>query len=383
MAEGTVYQVRIEGLASGGAGLARVEGKSVFIAGSVPGETVRCRVVEDRRSWASAELLDIVEASACRVEPRCPRYGICGGCNLQHIGYEAALAAKSAILRDAFIRIGGFSPPDPVLVPSAPWEYRNRMRFHRKAAGGDFGLKARKSGVIIPVPDCPIADPGIRQALSLDGPALPWPPGRDRCTVYARNGLLLSEGGTERGWTRLLDRDITLDAGVFFQSNGAMLERLMGDLREIAARGDRSAFMADLYSGVGTFAAFVGDLFSGADLVEENQTALALARENTRHINAEFFALRDDEWVKLNGARGQRDYGFIIADPPRQGLSPSLAYWIAAKGPSLFTYVSCDAATLARDSKILKGGGYDLTELRFYDFYPQTAHIESLAVFRK
>lgn len=407
-----VFTVRIEEIAGGGAGLARYGGKPVFVEGSAPGELVTCRLSEERRSWARAELLEIAEASPDRVTPPCALCGICGGCNLQHLRYEAQLAAKAAILRSAFERIGGFSPPEPALFPSAPWEYRNRMQFHRMKGkpqcaarsrgvtgkgkrdggnGGAFGLKARKSGDVVPVSDCPIADPGIREALrqAAEGAAdISPPPEADRFTVYARGGLFLSEGGKRRGPVRLLERSITLDAGLFFQSNGAMLEQLIAGLRDIAAGGGADGGMADLYCGVGTFACFLGDRFPRVELVEKNKSALALARENLAKSGAgtaaELFALSGDEWAALKtGKAAAKPYGFIVVDPPRQGLSPSLSTWLAAKGSPLLAYVSCDPATLARDGGMLRRGGYELAELRLYDFYPQTAHIESLAVFRK
>jgi 23S rRNA (uracil1939-C5)-methyltransferase len=354
--------------------VAHVGGKTVFVAGTAPGETARCRLIAEHRSWARAEALEILASSPDRDEPVCPLYGICGGCNFQHLRYEAQLAAKRAILWDAFARIGGLVVPEPALVPSSPWEYRNRMQFHR--SGGALALKARGSGDLVSVSDCPVADPGIRAALR--GGSLS--PARERFTVYSRGGLLLSEGGTRRGRTRLIDRDISLDAGVFFQSNGALLERLIADLMEIAGGvADRSLPLADIYCGVGVFAAFLGDLFPAVELVEENRTALALARENVRHSRADFFALRDSGWARMK-ARAGASPGCIVLDPPRQGLSPALAGWLAEAGPPLLAYVSCDPATLARDSAILSGGGYTVTELRLYDFYPQTAHIESLAV---
>jgi len=114
-------------------------------------------------------------------------------------------------------------------------------------------------------------------------------------------------------------------------------------------------------------------------LVEENKAAIALARENVA-ARVDFFAQRSEDWAERNNPR---DFSFIIADPPRQGLSQSLSLRLATEGPPMLVYVSCDPATLARDSKILTAGNYSLKELRFYDFYPQTAHIESLAVFVK
>ena len=387
----------IEKIAAGGAGFARIGGKSAFIEGCAVSETVVCRVTAEHRSWVEAQLLEIVEPSPERVLPACAFAGKCGGCNLQHLSYAAQAAAKTAILEETFARIGGFCPPPPVGASCEQWGYRNRMQFHvimeRKKGALDavWGLKARKKDEIVPVCDCLIADAGIRSLLrSEDRKAqaqLDWarllPPNKDRFTIYARGGLLLSEGGISRGKTQVLDRPLALDAGVFFQSNGAMLERLILDLREIvngmADHVDRTLPMADIYCGVGTFAAFLGELFPHIDLIEENKTALAIARENlTGHKSTAFFAQRGEVWAK-NGFT--RRYGFVIADPPRQGLEPALVHRLAAECPPMLAYVSCDPATLARDSKILLAGGYELAQLRWYDFYPQTAHIESLAVF--
>jgi 23S rRNA (uracil1939-C5)-methyltransferase len=154
--------------------------------------------------------------------------------------------------------------------------------------------------------------------------------------------------------------------------------------------------MADLYCGVGAFTAFLGALFPRSDLVEMNSAAIALARENTRGMNTELFAQTGDLWVKTQvktqvttqvttqvKGRSLDGYGFVLADPPRQGLSPALRRALAHQGPPVFAYVSCDSATLARDSAELIAGGYRLERLTGYDFYPQTAHIESLAVFRR
>jgi 23S rRNA (uracil1939-C5)-methyltransferase len=218
----------------------------------------------------------------------------------------------------------------------------------------------------------------LREAAVLPGPSA------DRFTLYARGDVLLSDGiirgkTQRRGVVPLRDREIRLDAGVFFQSNGIMLEKLIQDLIGVAQGADTGLPMADLYCGVGVFAAFLGALFPRSDLVEENGAAIALARENTRGLKTQLFAETVDRWAK-NYAGG---YGFMVVDPPRQGLSPALRQALARKGPPTLAYVSCDGATLARDSGELMAGGYRLEQLTGYDFYPQTSHIESLAVFRR
>jgi 23S rRNA (uracil1939-C5)-methyltransferase len=173
-----------------------------------------------------------------------------------------------------------------------------------------------------------------------------------------------------------------MDAGIFFQSNGIMLEKVIQDLLSLAEIADHSLPMADLYCGVGTFAAFLQDVFSRIVMVEQNKPAISIARENVRGRDIQPIALSSDQWVKTLKGKGM-PYSFIVVDPPRQGLSPLLRNRLAQEGPPLLAYLSCDPATLARDSRVLTLGTYRLEALSFYDFYPQTAHIESLAVFTK
>jgi len=389
MAAGDVIKVRLESIAPGGDALGRFDGKPLFVEGGAPDETVLCRSIKEHKTWARAELLEIVEPSPVRVNSVCPFYGKCGGCSLQHIEYNAQLAVKAAILKDSFLRIGGFELnglPHLEIVPSTPFEYRNRMQFHclREKAKNDsrkFGLKGRKSGEITAVTDCPVAENGIRKLLQ-EGRNLPLPPEKDRFTVFSRNGIFLSENGIETGKIKLLDRNILIDAGVFFQSNISMLEKLILNLIEIAQTAGAALPFADFYCGIGTFALFIQEKFQKVILAEENKKAVSLARENLKGRNTEFLTLRDTEWEKAI-LRNKFKFGFAVADPPRAGFAHNFALSLAQYGPPLLAYVSCDTASLARDSKILVNGGYKLKKLNLFDFYPQTAHIESLVVFEK
>ena len=387
MAIGDVYKLRLESIAPGGDALGRFEGKPVFVERGAPCEIVHCRIIQERNTWARAELLEIIEASPVRTESICAFYGECGGCNLQHIDYNAQLDAKTSILTDSFLRIGGLQPPEPEVIPSHPWEYRNRMQFHclRQSAKGysyGYGLKGRATGEIISINDCPIAAPAIRELLRRGGKGIVLPPEKDRFTVFCKDELMLNEGGQQKGKISLLEKEIFVDAGMFFQSNCFMLEKLVLELKKIAGNADRSLPMADLYCGAGTYALFLGCMFPMTILAEENKGAVSLARENLKGMNVEFFALRDTDWQHAI-FRPKQLFGFAVVDPPRAGLAPKLAATLAKDGPPVLAYVSCDAASLARDSKILTNGGYRLKKLMLFDFYPQTAHIESLAVFEK
>jgi 23S rRNA (uracil1939-C5)-methyltransferase len=420
MALGTLFTARIEGLVAGGAGLARYEGGCVFVEDTCPGDRIVGCIREEHRGWARADALEITEASAARTRPVCPFYGECGGCSLQHVAYETQLGEKKRILGDAFTRIGGLAAAPEIAVRyAAPFAYRNRVQVHQRP-DKRLGFKARRSDAIIEVTDCPVADPLIQRALA--GQCLTPPPHKGRFTVYGRSGdapssglsaealssaapcltppcslggpsaeapssgrrgVLLCEGGQSRGAVPVLDRTVLMDAGLFFQSNAVMLEALITDLIALSDEADASLPAADIYAGVGTFAAFLRDRFPVMDVVEQNKAALSLARENTtgaarKNHAVQFFAQSADDWAV---SRSALRYGFVVVDPPRQGLSPRVrARLAAAKVPTL-AYVSCNPATLARDSRDFIAAGYTLSSLTLYDFYPQTAHIESLAVF--
>ncbi|MDR2133483.1 MAG: methyltransferase [Treponema sp.] len=378
MARGEIVQAGIEGIAAGGAGIARLEGKTCFVDFSAPGDLLSLRITEEHRDWARGEICEILEPSPLRAEPPCPLYGRCGGCSLQHLAYEAQLSAKAGILRETFSRIGGGTAGGISIRPSLPLGYRNRVQFHCLPANRKkLGFKARQSPEIIPLAACPVLNPAITEALGAGG--LVPPPEKDRFTVYGRGDLLLSEGGKRRGRLPLGGKEITIDAGVFFQSNASALELLLEDLRALAAGPGRESAMADVYCGVGTFAFFLGQGFAEIDLVEENKTALTLARENLPGKGRRFYALSGENWVK--SLKGSGSWSFMILDPPREGLSPALLRRLAQKGPDRLAYVSCNPATAARDFRELTRSSYDLKELYLYDFYPQTAHIECLSYY--
>jgi 23S rRNA (uracil1939-C5)-methyltransferase len=155
-----------------------------------------------------------------------------------------------------------------------------------------------------------------------------------------------------------------------------MLEALIEDLKVLAAGGGQA--LADVYCGVGTFASFM-EGFEEIDLVEENKAALALARENLGGEGRHFFSLSGDRWAR--SLKGKGSWALMILDPPREGLSPGLMGYLKEKGPDRLAYVSCNPATAARDFRELGASGYALKELYLYDFYPQTAHIESLGYY--
>jgi len=385
MALGEIFTAPIEGLVTGGAGLARLRGRPVFIEAVAPGDVITGKIIEEKSGYSRGELVNLVESSSHRVEPGCPLYGLCGGCNLQHLDYPSQLEQKERILRDTLRRIGKVEQLPPlVVVPSKPYGYRNRMQFHRLPHRGNrgetVGLIKRQSTIPLPIGDCPIADDPIRSALR-KGTLTP-PPLKDRFTVYGRGDLLLLEGAQSQGIVPMGDKKIRMDAQLFFQSNADLLEVLIKDLIRLARKADPTRAAADIYCGVGTFSVFLSDIFPSLTLVEQNPRSLELAKQNLAGKRAEFYPLSESEWVTKQ-KKGSQPFGFMVLDPPRLGLSSILRDYIVQRGPPLVAYVSCDPATLARDTKELVAGAYTLGALTLYDFYPQTAHIETLAFFER
>jgi 23S rRNA (uracil1939-C5)-methyltransferase len=386
--------VRFKQIADGGAGVGRLlNGKTVFAPFAAPGDLAQVKIVKEAPHWAMAEIEKLVEEGPARISPFCPfsnnwdNSTRCGGCNMQHIAYPAQLEEKKNVIKSAFIHLGGIKELPEISVHVSPQRAcRNRMQFHADGKTG-VGLKQWKKNGLIPINCCPIADDGINERLQ-EGALTPVP-GLERFNVYSYQGLFLQEGlPPAKGRVNIAGKKLQTDVRLFFQSNAAMLEKLGQDLAGIAEEAAASrpqALMADLYAGVGTMSVLAGDAFKKIDLIEENARSLEMAEENCAgKTGRRFFALSDQAWAeRQTHAPGLEPYAFAIADPPRGGFSSGLSAWFVQSGPPVLAYVSCNPATQARDAKILINGGYSLEKVSFYDFYPHTSHIESLAVFRR
>ncbi len=381
------HRLHIEKLVAGGDGLAFLEGRAVFVPLTLPGEDVVARIILERSDYLRAELVSVLAASPDRVEPVCPLFGRCGGCNLQHCAPDAQLSLKAGIVRELFARTAGIEfnagagAPGFIVEAGAVYGYRNRMQLHFDSEGR-LGLSRRESNEVMAIPGCPVAlesldewigersnSTGIRSEMA------PYLGNRDRFVAFGAGKKVWIEGQHIQAKVEVLGQPISFPLGSFFQSNLELLERLVPAVVE----GFEGGRAADLYAGVGLFGRFLAEKGGRVTLVEENAESLALARVNAKGPSHEYSAQSVDAWCRGPGARAEFD--FLVLDPPRTGLSPGLAAWIVARKPPRVSYVSCDPVTLARDAKALLAGGYRLESLSLYDFYPQTGHIEALARF--
>ncbi len=383
--------------------------KAVFVPYTLPGERVRVRLTEEKRGYARAELLAVLEASPERIAPRCPHYTVCGGCHYQHAPYETQLRLKESILRDQLTRLGGLeTPPVRPIVPSPhPWEYRNHVQFHLTPQG-ELGFKAARSEEIVPIRECPLLHPALAEV---------WPnleieplPGLERIALRVGDGddlMLVLESADPQppefavdfsisamhigpeGRTLLAgypDQEITVlkrtfrvSAGAFFQVNVPVAERMVAHLLDLLP--ENAFTILDLYSGVGLFSAFLAPRAARLIAVEENPWA------------CEDFALNLDEYdhvelyeapveMALPALQDTRP-DVVLLDPPRAGVGRRTLEQILALKAETIAYVSCNPATLGRDARRLHEGGYRLEQVTPFDMFPQTYHIESISLWRR
>ena len=382
-----IIEARIEKLVFGGDGLARVDGRAVFIPYTAPGDLVRARITESKKRFARAELVELLEPGPDRREPPCPYFGPCGGCQLQHVTYETQVQAKGGFVRDALERIGRLDIPGEIPIHTAPgseFGYRIRATAHvvhtsRETLFGYFGARSHR---VVDIASCPLLVEELDAA---------WQRAR-----AAREGLLrlrhvdLAAGdegtaaeppiatvGGAALTTRVGDITYTFSPAVFFQAN----RPLLGDLVASATAGESGALAVDLYAGVGLFAIPLSRAFERVVAVEGFAQAADFARANASANGAENVEVLDEPveaWLERSADEpGAID--LVLLDPPRAGLGEAPARRLAALAPSRIVYVSCDPTTLARDLRVLADGGYRLESVEAFDLFPQTFHVETVA----
>ncbi len=380
----------------------RRAGKVVFVPLVLPGELVEARYVQETASYRSAELTAVREASPDRSSPPCPVYGRCGGCNLQHAEYQAQLRLKREILRETLERVGGLRTALQELregietIGGPQFGYRSRVQLH-PSADGRLGYRVRGSDEVVAVEHCPIAADGVNAILAdparyLEGsqrllvfaPPAGWHEGcggstgsieassaqdaPPEGTIWATEGA--PEAGERSTAVLLHGRRFRVPLASFFQSNVPMLSALIEN--EIMPLAGRRA--VDLYAGVGVFAAFLTQSFAEVVAVESDPGAREAAGDNLETTTARFEAMPVERWISRNRFR---DDDVVVVDPPRTGLSKPVARALRHSPPQRLIYVSCDPAALARDLGRL-AGPLRLERIRTYDFYPQTAEIETV-----
>jgi 23S rRNA (uracil1939-C5)-methyltransferase len=387
---GDTIDVTTERLAYGGDAIARHDGLAVFVRYAAPGERLRVRITERKKNFARGVIDRILEPSPSRREPLCQYFGDCGGCQLQHISYDAQLESKIGFVRDALERIGRIDWPHEIKIRhAAEFGYRSRAQVKVDRRAGRVGFNRAASNAVCDVTSCPILVPELDEALRSLWRALGHEPGEDQSLpnrlqiemAAGESGVSFepSLGGLPAG---ALQRTVqgavyNFSASTFFQGNPSLLDELV----EVAV-GETSGDLAiDLYAGVGLFTIQLARRFSRVIGVEADTAAANFALENisTNHLtNIEFHNSKTESWLKSFVEAKAPPPDLVLMDPPRSGAAEAITHIVGVK-PSRITYVSCDPTTLARDLRTLLDSGYELTRITAIDLFPQTFHVETVA----
>src|SRR5215470_5114145 len=334
--------LKIQDIAFGGKGVAREQGKAVFIPYTIEGELISAEIVREKKQFAEAELVEVKQSSPDRVAPQCPYFGRCGGCAYQHIGYEHQLAVKWRQVRDALQRIGKLKdvPMRPIIPSARPYAYRNRITVH--ALDGVIGFFRRDSHRLIDVERCPISRDEVNRALA----AL-------------------------REQKQVRDGHYTLRAAsqprVFSQINDAVAQALRNLI--IALVPPNQELLIDAYCGAGFFAKASLDKFERVIGIDWDKFAIAAARENAtaretyiagdveeelgRCLTSAVASAVSAEWDEASSRTRTRGVTLIV-DPPATGLSANVRKAIVKLAPQTLVYISCNPPTLARDLRDLQ-----------------------------
>jgi 23S rRNA (uracil1939-C5)-methyltransferase len=383
-------------MAAGGAALAREpNGRVVFVDGALPGERVRARVTGVKKDFARAVAIEILDASPDRVSPPCPALAAgCGGCTWQHVSVEGQARLKAEVVVDALRRIAKLAdPPVPEHVPMPGPALRTTARL-AVAPDGRAGHRPRSGAGAVPTDACLAAHPLLeelivagrykgarevflrvavatservvlvdRAAAAVDVPA--------GVRVFQEGDADLAEVHEE-----VAGRRFRVSAGSFFQSGPAVAEVLAAAAS--AAVGDAlpdGGVLVDAYAGVGLFASVLGaQRRMRIVAVESDASAVADARVNLADLDAEVVASEVARWHP-------RTADVVVADPARSGLGRPGVAALAATGAPRLVLVSCDPASLARDTVLLGEAGYDLRSVRLVDAFPHTFHVETVSRF--
>ena len=362
------------------------DGRDVFVFGGIPGERVVAEVVDIRRRRLAARVVEVLEPSPHRVEPPCPYFGDCTGCQWQHISYRRQLEAKREKVVDALQRVGGFcDPPVAAVIPSnRQLNYRNHARFTVRA-GGVLGFVNRASRRFVDIDRCMIMHGAINVCVSqLQGKCwettqLSVRAGQETGDVLVQPQLFNPDISIPTGQKSYADtvagKTFRVSSPSFFQVNVEQAAQAV----EVVRRGLRLTqddVLLDAYTGVGAFAILLAPYVKKVVAVEESSAAVADCRANAAGVpNLEFVLGRAEE--VLGSLDAQPDA--VVLDPPRAGCQPRALESLLQLAPSKVAYVSCDAETMARDLKPLCDSAYTLKQVVPLDMFPQTHHVECVA----
>lgn len=385
-------ELRIDKLSNMGDGVGRIDNWVVFVPYTLPGERVKARVYRNDKNCSMADLVEVLEPSPKRVQPLCPVFGYCGGCQYQHLSYEEQLAWKTEQVADLLRLQAGLEVKVQAAIPSPQiYGYRSKItpHFHKPkdAKMGNIGfLRVGSRSEVCDVRQCPIAMEEINAALPMLRRSV-----QEAAAQYKRGATLLmrvSEGSVITNNNAVCTQQVgTLTfhflAGDFFQNNPYILPAFTGYVAE-QARAGGARYLVDAYCGSGLFALTLAPHFRKVLGVEVSETSADWARANARSNGIEHarFLAASAEAI-FEQVDFPAEESAVVIDPPRKGCDMAFLSQLFAFGPARVVYVSCNPATQIRDLAEFDKAGYSVTAVQPFDLFPQTKHLECVATLEK
>ncbi|HCY38991.1 MAG: rRNA (uracil1939-C5)-methyltransferase [Pseudomonadota bacterium] len=436
------YTVTIESVDYEGKGIARIEGKTVFVYGALAGEEVLIEIVKRKPSFDKAKLVEIIQASPKRVTPECPNYGVCGGCSMQHVSFDEQIRIKQQVLTDNLQHLGNVVAEE-IMSPLAgvPWGYRHRARlsarYVAKKGGALVGFREKGAPYVLDMHECLILPPHvsalitplrelvsglsirdkipqievavgtqitilvirnmealnpedehlirqfIEQYSSLENPLQIWlqPKGPETCyPFYPVDAPKLSYT------IQRFSLDIPYNPSEFTQVNPYINEEMLALSMELLAPQAHEV-IADFFCGIGNFTLPIARLAKQVVGIEGADVLVKRAKQNAIHNGlgdkvayqvCNLFTI-DDVWLQKLG-----HFDKWLIDPPRDGAFELVKSITPQTAPQRIVYVSCNPATLARDAGVLvHTHGYRLLKAGVMNMFPHTSHVESIALFER
>lgn len=431
--------IAITGISHDGMGVGRTEdGKVVFVAQALPGETVEIGTIRTHQKRRIADLEQVLDVHPERREPPCPLYGVCGGCALQHADKGLQAELKKRMVQDALERIGRLHVDvAPIMTMADPWRYRNKGIFHADYSSGitRLGFYAKGSHTLIPASECLLfseqvnalagwlenaitatgishhihnvmireskatadlmvvfmtATPDFKATSLLPALAHDWPQVRSVWhNVNTNTKLILGKtfhhlAGEPSIEDAIENNRYALSPQSFFQVNTAQTEVLYDAVKKMTPL-QPSDTLLDLYCGIGTIGIHLANQVKTVIGVESITQAVKDAKRNATANgiqNATFIKDKAEKWLPQWTAKGNIAECAIL-DPPRKGCDETLLQTLIQTNIPTLTYVSCNPATLARDLKILTTGGCAIQRVQPVDMFPQTAHVETIVLLQR
>jgi 23S rRNA (uracil1939-C5)-methyltransferase len=413
-------ELKIEGISHNGEGVARNEGKVIFVPYAIPGEIVQVDIVEEKKKYSRSILTKLIKKSPHRIEPKCPYYYKCGGCSYQHINYNQQLLYKKEITQETLNRIGKIEVPVfDMIGMQKPWNYRNKVVWHinDSPAGKKMGFYRYQSKQLIEIDSCPLLLPKLNRISSLIKDILPEIDLEEDGSIMLRQSnysdqiiLEFIECYASREIIKKLSREVDIiyekrkgktklitELGLikekagkcyfllgvddFFQVNAKQSEIIIDIITKYLNLNKKNKVL-DAYCGVGMFALNVAEKIMSVFGIDVNSSTIKNARRNAELngiTNCQFITgACENVLIHLN-----KDFDRVIIDPPRTGLKPKVIDLIINASPEKILYVSCNPGTLARDLKQFVLNGYEVFAVQPIDMFPQTSHIENVVALQR